>query len=58
MPQFSYYIDNDWFKIGRYGEKHVRYINIGLLGNLALNPSNFQHFPIFFTILYCYLFFN
>ncbi len=32
MVDLSYYINNDWFKIGRFGEKHVKYINYGLLG--------------------------
>ena len=32
MVDLKYYLDSDWFKIGRYGEKHVKYINIGLLG--------------------------
>lgn len=31
MIDFKYYINNDWFKCGRFGEKHVKNINIGLL---------------------------
>ncbi len=33
MVDFKYYINNDWFKAGRFGEKHVKFINIALLGN-------------------------
>lgn len=33
MIDYLFYINNDWFKIGRFGEKHVKNINIGLLGN-------------------------
>ena len=33
MIDLSYYVNNDWFKIGRFGEKHVKNINIGLVGN-------------------------
>ena len=32
MVDFQYYLNNDWFKIGRFGEKQVKYINIALLG--------------------------
>lgn len=32
MVEIKYYLDNDWFKIGRYGEKHVKNVNTGLMG--------------------------
>jgi hypothetical protein len=31
MVDFKYYINQDWFKAGRFGEKHVKQINIALL---------------------------
>jgi hypothetical protein len=58
MAKLSYYIDNDWFKIGRYGEKHVRNINIALLGSYKFTNSNFINFPDFSDILHHNLFLN
>ncbi len=30
MVDFKYWINNDYFKIGRFGDKHVKNINIAL----------------------------
>lgn len=32
MVDFKYWINKDYFKIGRFGDKHVKNINIGILG--------------------------
>jgi hypothetical protein len=34
MVNLKYYIDTDWFKIGRYGEPHVKKVNIGLISKM------------------------
>ena len=32
MVDFKYYLNSDFFKIIRFGEKHVKQINIGIFG--------------------------
>lgn len=36
MSDFKYYINSDFFKIGRFGEKHVKRVNIGLLSTIYI----------------------
>jgi hypothetical protein len=37
MNQVKHYLNTDYFKIGRYGDKHVKYVNIGLLGKVIVD---------------------
>jgi hypothetical protein len=36
MVEFSYYLNKDYFKIGNFGDKKVKYINIALLSKIIL----------------------
>lgn len=57
MENIKYYINNDWFKIGRFGEKHVRYINTGLLSNI-IYLFNLLSYRIYLCILYFILYYH
>ena len=58
MVQFAYYLNNDWFKIGGFGEKHVKLINSGLLGIIIIIFSHHFNIPFFFTFLFDNLLLN
>lgn len=51
MVDFQYYINNDFFKIGRFGEKHVKQVNMGILGNQHFNLSNRFGSAVFLNFL-------
>jgi hypothetical protein len=36
MVDFKYYINNDFFNIGNYGDKEVKRINVLLMGKMYI----------------------